>query len=93
MSFGMLHHVPCSAAQDDVLAEAHRVLRPGASFFGTDSRDVEATRAFHATDDFLPMGDDAIAHRLERAGFVDIDVEIHDFEIRFGATKPQDPSP
>ncbi|GHF16232.1 hypothetical protein GCM10010359_17110 [Streptomyces morookaense] len=29
--FTMLHHVPTPAAQDRLFAEAHRVLRPGAS--------------------------------------------------------------
>ena len=33
----MLHHVPTRARQDQVLAEAFRLLRPGGTFLGSDS--------------------------------------------------------
>jgi SAM-dependent methyltransferase len=89
VSFGMLHHVPSIDAQDRILAEVHRVLRPGASFYGTDSRDLDGIRTFHAGDHFMPLGDDAIAARLEQAGFTDIEVEVLDHEVRFRATKPR----
>jgi SAM-dependent methyltransferase len=85
----MLHHVPSTDAQDRILAEAHRVLRPGASFCGTDSRDLDGIRTFHAGDDFMPFGDDAIAGRLRQAGLTDIEVEVRDYEVRFRATKPR----
>jgi SAM-dependent methyltransferase len=36
--FTMLHHLPSSAAQDRLFAEAAGVLRPGGVFAGSDSR-------------------------------------------------------
>ena len=36
LSFTMLHHVPSVTLQDQLLAEAWRVLRPGGVFAGTD---------------------------------------------------------
>jgi SAM-dependent methyltransferase len=86
--FGMLHHVPSAEDQDRVLAEIRRVLRPGAALFATDSRDLDVIRSFHEGDVFVPLGDDAVGPRLERAGFVDVDVEVGDFELRFSARKP-----
>jgi len=85
--FGMLHHVPSVDAQDRILAEVHRVLRPGASFYGTDSRDLDPIRTFHTGDDFVPLGEDAVAGRLQRAGLTDVEVEVEDYEVRFRATK------
>ena len=37
LSFTMLHHVPSVTLQDQLLAEAWRVLRPGGVFAGTDT--------------------------------------------------------
>jgi hypothetical protein len=71
-----------------VLAEICRVLRPGAAHFATDARDLDAIRAYHDDDVFNPLGDDDIGPRLERAGFVDIDVEVGEYELRFSARKP-----
>ena len=39
LSFTMLHHVPSVEAQDKLLAEVARDLRPGGVFAGTDSLD------------------------------------------------------
>src|SRR6201996_4561062 len=36
--FTMLHHVPSQELQDDLFAEAHRVLAPGGVFAGSDSQ-------------------------------------------------------
>jgi SAM-dependent methyltransferase len=87
--FSMLHHVPSPRTQDRILVELHRVLRPGAALFATDSRDLDAIRAFHQDDVFVPLGEDAVAPRLADAGFVDVDIEVRDYEIRFSARKPR----
>jgi len=86
--FSMLHHVPSTEAQDRVLAEIHRVLRPGAALFATDSRDLDPIRSFHDDDVFVPLDEDTIVPRLQDAGFVDVDVDIGDYELRFTARKP-----
>jgi SAM-dependent methyltransferase len=86
--FSVIHHVPSPAAQDRLLAEIYRVLRPGAALFATDSRDLDFIRSFHEDDIFVPLGEDDVATRLAAIGFVDVDIEVGDFEIRFSATKP-----
>jgi ubiquinone/menaquinone biosynthesis C-methylase UbiE len=86
--FSVLHHVPSSEAQDRILAEIYRVLRPGAALFATDSRDLDIIRLFHQDDIFVPFGDDTVAPRLAAVGFVDIGAEVGDYEIRFSARKP-----
>ena len=47
LSFTMLHHVPSAVAQDRLLAEVARVLRPGGVFAGTDSLDSKEFRELH----------------------------------------------
>jgi SAM-dependent methyltransferase len=84
--FSMLHHVPSREIQDRVFREILRVLRPGAALFASDSRDVDVIRAFHEDDVFVPLGHD-LSPRLEQAGFVDVDIELGDFEVRFTARK------
>jgi SAM-dependent methyltransferase len=86
--FSMLHHVPSAEDQDRVLAEIERLLRPGGVLVATDSRALHAIRAFHDDDVFNPMADDEVVPRLERAGFVDIDVEMGEYEFRVSARKP-----
>lgn len=86
--FSMLHHVPSPTTQDAILAEICRVLRPGASLFATDARDVDFLREFHEDDVFVPLPEDTIASRLSDAGFVDVDLEVADYEVRFSARKP-----
>jgi SAM-dependent methyltransferase len=86
--FGMLHHVPSSEQQDQVFAEIYRVLRPNGPFVGTDGVDDERTRQFHLDDDFLPIDPAALGPRLRRAGFIEVDIEMAEFEFRFHATKP-----
>jgi SAM-dependent methyltransferase len=46
----MLHHVPSTALQDRLLAEVHRVLRPGACFIGSDSTPSVLFRLAHVFD-------------------------------------------
>lgn len=87
----MLHHVPSPEAQDRILAELHRVLRPGAALFATDSRDLDVIRSFHLDDVFVPLGEDTIAPRLTKAGFVEVGIELGDYEVRFSARKPTGP--
>jgi SAM-dependent methyltransferase len=85
--FSMLHHVPSRDAQDRILRELHRVLRPGGALVATDSRDLDALRSFHEDDVFVPLGDDTIAPRLAAAGFVDIDIDVGEYEVRFSARR------
>ena len=83
----MLHHVPTVAAQDAVLAEACRVLRPGGWFVGVDSLDDPGFRDFHAGDVCLPVDPEALEPRLGAAGFTEIEVERGDGSFRFAARR------
>lgn len=85
--FSMLHHVPSSDLQDLLFAELHRVLRDGGVFVGTDSRDLDAIRAGHVDDVFVPVDPETLGQRLESAGFAEVGIEVGDYQIRFTATK------
>jgi SAM-dependent methyltransferase len=86
-AFSVMHHVPSAALQDRIFAEAYRVLAPGGGFFAMDPRDSEPLREFHIDDTFVPMPPETIASRLERVGFVDVELELAEIEFRFAAYK------
>ena len=73
--FTMLHHVPARALQDSLLAEAHRVLKPGGLFLGSDSTTSFRFRLFHVFDTCVPVEPDRFAERLRAAGFGEITIE------------------
>jgi SAM-dependent methyltransferase len=87
-SFSMLHHMPTPELQDRLFAELHRVLRPGGAFVGTDSRDLDAIRAGHVDDVFVPVDPATLEARLETAGFAAVSIDVGEYQIRFHATKP-----
>ena len=86
--FTMLHHVPSTALQDQMLAELRRVLRPGGVLAGTDGVETPARRELHADDDYLPVDPATMAGRLAAAGFVHATVEVQDDRFRFAAAVP-----
>ena len=86
-SFTMLHHVPSVAGQDQVFAEAARVLRPGGVLVGTDSLDSPDFRTFHEGDVCVPIDPLTLATRLRAAGFRDADVEVWSVGTRFRARR------
>jgi SAM-dependent methyltransferase len=82
----MLHHVPSAGAQDELLAEAARVLRPGGRLLGSDSRSSLRFRALHVHDACVPIDPSTLPARLEAAGFVDVEVRPAGQSARFRAT-------
>jgi SAM-dependent methyltransferase len=87
--FTMLHHLPSPQAQDQVLAEACRVLRPGGVFVGSDSLGGSVVFwLFHLTDTFVRVAPERLADRLLAAGFVEPRVHAVESSVRFTARKP-----
>jgi SAM-dependent methyltransferase len=90
-AFSVLHHVPTPEHQDRVLAEVHRVLRPGGLFVGIDARDLEMIRNGHDGDTFVPLGHETFPERLRGLGFADTEIDLTDHHFRFVTRKATGP--
>ena len=87
--FTMLHHVPSKALQDNLFAEACRVLRPGGVFAGFDSQLNFRFRLLHLGDTMVVVDAATFPDRLRAAGFTDVHL-THEPKRRltFRAYKP-----
>ena len=85
--FTMLHHVPSTGAQDRLLKEVRRVLRPGGMFAGTDSRWSRGLQWMHYRDTFVPVDPGPFAERLARAGFSGVKIALQSRVFRFHAVR------
>jgi SAM-dependent methyltransferase len=85
--FTMLHHVPTPELQDQLFAEALRVLRPGGVFAGSDSAASTLFRLLHFRDTCNPVHPQTFPKRLRTAGFDDVDVEVKGHRLRWRASK------
>jgi SAM-dependent methyltransferase len=85
-SFTMLHHVPTTAQQNQLLAEVLRVLRPGGYLVGSDSLAGDDLHHFHADDVYNPVEPAAFLTRLQTLGFAAITIAV-DWGLRFTARK------
>lgn len=88
--FTMLHHVPSDALQNQVFAEAYRVLRPGGTFAGTDSLQSLLMRLFHIGDTMVPISPVKLPGLLASAGFGKAAIETRGRQFRFCAQRPCD---
>jgi SAM-dependent methyltransferase len=86
--FTMLHHVPTDRLQDQLFAEAFRVLRPGGVFAGSDRLPSLPFRLIHIGDVYNPVTADDLRARLGQAGFADIRTDVSGVRLRWRATKP-----
>jgi len=86
--FTMLHHVPSIEQQDRLLLETCRVLKPGATFTGSDSKSSFRFKVFHVMDTCVPVDEGTFGERLGRAGFTDINVGGNEYSVWFRARKP-----
>jgi SAM-dependent methyltransferase len=87
--FTMLHHVPSEGAQDRLLSEVRRVLRPGAPFAGTDTTGRGVGFALiHIGDTRVVIDPDRLGGRLEAAGFEHVSVKQGRDSFSFLAVRP-----
>ncbi len=86
--FTMLHHVPTVRLQDQLFAEAFRVLRPGGVFAGSDRLPSLPFRLVHIGDIYNPVGPADLRGRLHEAGFHDIRIDVAGSRQRWRADKP-----
>jgi SAM-dependent methyltransferase len=77
--FTMLHHVPTVALQDQLFAEVHRVLRPGATLVASDSLGSDELAVAHEGDNYNPVDPASLSDRLATAGFEDVRVKTTDY--------------
>jgi ubiquinone/menaquinone biosynthesis C-methylase UbiE len=87
LSFTMLHHVPSVTLQDQLLAEAWRVLRPGGVFAGSDTALGALLQLAQIGDTMVPVDPAALSHRLKTAGFDEVEVKKGLGEFRFQAIR------
>jgi SAM-dependent methyltransferase len=88
VAFTMFHHVPSPALQDRLFTEAHRVLRSGGTFAGTDSRTGPLFRLAHLHDTCVLVNPRDLTQRLATAGFCDVEVEPDRRAFRFSGRRP-----
>jgi ubiquinone/menaquinone biosynthesis C-methylase UbiE len=86
--FTMLHHVPSVPLQGRLLAETFRVLEPGATFTGSDSKSSLRFKIFHILDTCVPVDQESFADRLVAAGFTEPFVGGNEYSVWFRAKKP-----
>jgi SAM-dependent methyltransferase len=87
LSFTMLHHVSSVTLQDQLFAEAWRVLRPGGVFAGTDTAPGVLLRLAHVGDTMVPVDPATLGRRLETTGFDEVEVKRRLGEFRFRAIR------
>lgn len=85
--FTMLHHVPSVALQNQLIAEALRVLAPGGLFVGTDSRISLRMKVFHWFDTMVIVDPLVLRERLLNAGFTNPHIELGEGAFRFRAAR------
>ena len=85
LSFTMLHHVPSPEQQDQLFSQVARVLKPGGTFAGVDSKDSPDFRGLHVDDICVPLVPDELGERLKRAGFAEATVDVNPYVIQFRA--------
>jgi len=91
--FTMLHHVPTPPLQDQLFAEAFRLLRPRGVFAGSDGVPSLPFRLAHIADTYNPVSPDGLPDRLRRAGFTDVRVGVAGGEQRWKAVRPSRSTP
>jgi SAM-dependent methyltransferase len=87
--FHVVHHIPTPDLQDQLFAEAGRVLRPGGVFVLADALDQKEVRQRHLAENetFVPLEPDDLPRRLRRAGLVDCRIDRGGYQLLCRASK------
>lgn len=83
----VLHHLKNRDLQDRALAEVHRVLRPGGSFFAFEINDGWLHRVAHYRSTFTPVTAGSAFARLTKVGFSKISVDFRGGGYRVSARR------
>jgi SAM-dependent methyltransferase len=83
----VLHHLKNRELQDCALAEVHRVLRPGGSFFAFEINDGWIHRTAHYKSTFTPVTPGSAFARLTKVGFSKISVDFRSGGYRMSARR------
>jgi SAM-dependent methyltransferase len=83
----MLHHLKSRELQDRALAEVHRVLRPGGSFFAVEVNDGWIHRVAHYKSTFTPVTPGSAFACLTRAGFSKVSMDFRNAGYRMTACR------
>jgi len=83
----VLHHLKSEEQQNQMLAEAARVLRPGGVFVGFEILDSRLNRVIHVGSTFTPFAPEGTIRRLTAAGFGNVSMDVRSAAFRFSATK------
>jgi SAM-dependent methyltransferase len=86
--FTMLHHLPTAAHHNRLLAEVHRVLRPGGVLIGSDSLQSVELHHFHEGDTYNPIEPATLLTRLQTLGYEEITLSVG-HTMTFVAHKPR----
>ena len=84
----VLHHLRSSPLQDQMFAEAFRVLRPGGVFLAFEIPDSWFHRLGHIRSTFTPIAPTSVFPRLGSAGFFKIALDVRKGAFRVIATRP-----
>ncbi len=84
----VLHHLKSAELQDQMFAEAFRVLRPGGIFIAFEITDGWFHRVGHVRSTFTPVAPSSVSGRLNAAGFSTVALDVRRGAFRFTGVRP-----
>jgi len=84
----VLHHLKSTELQDQMFAEAFRVLRPGGIFVAFEIMESWFHRIGHIRSTFTPVAPHSVSPRLTAAGFSGISVDARRGTFRLAGIRP-----